>query len=88
MDEETKQFLSNLVEHAFQDQHQKLSLGFKKVYDDIGELKNQVGINCKKLDDMNDILHDVKTTVNSISEIVTANGQGIEVLSERLNKLE
>ncbi len=88
MDEETKQFLSNLVEHAFQDQHQKLGLEFKKIYDDISELKNQTGINCKKLDNMNNTLNDVRTTVNSISEIVTANGQGIEVLSVRLDKLE
>jgi len=54
----------------------------------VGGLETQVGINCKKLDKIDNTLNDVKTTVNSISEIVTANGEGIEVLSQRLDKLE
>ena len=48
---------------------------------DVNELKNQIGINCKKLDSMDKKL-------DSIVEIVTANGQGIEVLSSRIDKLE
>ena len=47
----------------------------------IGGLENQVSINCTKLDNMDKKL-------DSIVEIVTANGQGIEVLSQRLDKLE
>ncbi len=80
MDEETREMFNRLFEAT--------RVGFQAQDTTIKELSKQVGINCKKLDNMNDILNDVKTTVNSISEIVTANGEGIEVLSERLNKLE
>jgi len=48
---------------------------------EITELKKQVGINCNKLDSMDKKL-------DSIVNIVTANGQGIEVISERVDKLE
>lgn len=47
----------------------------------VRELVSQVGSNCTKLDNMDKKL-------DSIVEIVTANGQGIEVLSERLDKIE
>ena len=47
-------------------------------------LEGQVGINCKKLDDIK------KDTgiLPQILEIVTANGQGIEMLASRVNDLE
>ena len=45
----------------------------------VDALAEQVGKNCTKLDGMD-------TKLDSIVEIVTANGQGIEVLSQRLDK--
>lgn len=50
MDEETKLFIQNSIEHAFRKQDENLRLGFKKVYEDIAGLKEQVSINCTKLD--------------------------------------
>lgn len=77
MDEETKRYLDQLV--------QKLDLRFTNLITEsnstVLELKEQVGINCTKLDNMDKKL-------DSIVEIVTANGQGIEVLSNRLDTIE
>jgi len=47
----------------------------------VTELKEQMKLNCTKQDSMDKKLDD-------IIEIVTANGQGIEVLSKRLDKVE
>lgn len=47
----------------------------------VNELKDQTLKNCSKLDNMDKKL-------DSIVEIVTANGQGIEVISDRVDKLE
>jgi len=53
---------------------------FDKLAKEIAELTKQVGINCNKLDKMK------KNTdlIPQIFEIVTANGQGLEVLSDRI----
>ena len=61
---------------------------FKTVTGEIVELKKQVGINCNKLDSMDTKLDDADKKLDSIVEIVTANGQGIEVISDRVDKLE
>ncbi len=73
MDDKTKKYLD---EHFY-----KLSLSFNP---ELNTLKEQIGINCEKLNEMK------KNTdlIPSIVEIVTANGQGIEVLSNRLDKVE
>ncbi len=50
----------------------------------ITKLRNEITINCKKLDSMKENTD----MIPSILEIVTGNGQGIEVISERVDKLE
>ena len=51
---------------------------------DVGELKKQTLQNCNKLDSMKENTD----MIPAILEIVTANGQGIEVISKRVDKLE
>ena len=53
----------------------------EKLITDVNEIKIQTLQNCGKLDEMDKKL-------DSIVEIVTANGQGIEVISKRVDKLE
>ncbi len=60
---------------------QKLMSDVGELVDDVTEIKKQTLQNCNKLDSMDGKL-------DSIVEIVTANGQGIEVISERVDKLE
>lgn len=60
---------------------EKLIIGVDSLTTQVDSLTKQVGINCDKLDGMDKKL-------DSIVEIVTANGQGIEVISERVDKLE
>ncbi len=52
-----------------------------EVKNEVRGLKEQVAINCTKLDTMNKKL-------DNVIEIATANGQGIETLSNRIDKLE
>ena len=53
----------------------------EKLIADVNEIKTQTLQNCGKLDNMDKKL-------DSIVEIVTANGQGIEVISKRVDTLE
>lgn len=64
---------------------------FKKLSIDISEIKKQTLLNCNKLDNFETKLDEMKkdtTFIPQIFDIVTANGQGIEVLSGRIDKLE
>lgn len=58
---------------------------------EIGIIKKQTLNNCQKLDNLSNEVKDIKDKTDLIPqvlEIVQANGQGIEVLSERVDKLE
>ncbi len=58
---------------------------------DVDGLKEQVGINCNKLDTMKtdmDVIKEHTDILPQMYGVVQANGQGIEGLAERLDKLE
>jgi len=87
MDDEIKEAidaLRNVVDQNFKTVFTKLSEIERSAFTSeqkIKELFEQTTINCTKLDEMNGKL-------DTITEIVTANGQGIEVISGRVDKLE
>jgi len=61
---------------------------FNGLSSEVKGLREQVGINCKKLDGFEVKLNNMDTKLDTIVEIVTANGQGIEVISTRVDILE
>ncbi len=57
----------------------------------VDSLAEQIGKNCNKLDTVSSEVKGIKEKTDLIPqvlEIVQANGQGIEVISERVDKLE
>jgi len=83
MDEEIKQEF-DFMRHA-------MDGSFKTIVKEILDLKEQVGINCKKLDNFEVKLNEIKEHTDILPqmfELVQANGQGIEDLSGRLDKIE
>lgn len=65
---------------------------FKKVVNKVDKLEKEISKNCTKLDNMDNKLVKIQSqlgghNLTEIFEICQANGQGIEVLSNRLDKL-
>ena len=83
MDEETRAAIEAL-RRVIDENFKTVFSGSVKTDKAILELKEQVGINCTKLDKMKENTD----LLPQMFELVQANGQGIEDLSGRIDKLE
>ena len=81
MDDQTKQEFLKL-HNDISVLHNDISV----LHNELSELKNQTLQNCKKIDRMSKQLDG--HTLTEIFDICTANGQGIETLSKRIDKIE
>ncbi len=62
-----------------------------QLIDDVAELKKQTVVNCGKLDRLGNEISNIRKDTEllpQILEIVQANGNGVEVLSKRVDALE